>query len=93
MPEDPVGEGIGHFFMAFRPDSFMGMNQYYDRMEKWMEVMKSSGSIADTEVLVAGEPEWRAEETRKISGIPVHEEVLRDIQALADELGMKQLLN
>jgi L-2-hydroxycarboxylate dehydrogenase (NAD+) len=89
LPEDPVGEGIGHFFIAFRPDGFLDLSDYQNRMENWMTAMRNSAKSGTGDVLVAGDPEWQAEEDRRQNGIPLHEEVINDLRLLADEMAMK----
>ena len=91
LPENPVGAGIGHFFMAFRPDAFQPKEEYLERMEKWMQSMRDSRSIGQEQILVPGDPEWRAEDERLQNGIPVHEEVVRDLTRLASELNLEGL--
>ncbi len=91
LPENPVGEGLGHFFMAFRPDAFQPMEDYLQRMEKWMHTMRDSRAIGDAQILVPGDPEWQAEDERRINGISLHEEVLRDLAILAGELNLPEL--
>jgi len=91
MPENPVGEGIGHFFIAFRPDAFQAEDVYLERMEKWMESMRSSASMEGRQVMVSGDPEWKAEAERLKNGIPVHPEVINDLKQLAAELELPEI--
>lgn len=88
LPENPVGEGIGHFFMAFRPDGFMPMEDYLRRMETWMDSMRQASAIGEEPVQVPGDPEWKEEEIRSRDGIMLHPEVLRDLQQLAEEMSI-----
>lgn len=92
LPEKPVGEGIGHFFMAFRPDAFIAMEDYLLRMEKWMEAMRTSRSIGSSSVMVPGDPEWKAEDERRANGISLHPEVIKDLDSLAEEFHVPKLL-
>jgi LDH2 family malate/lactate/ureidoglycolate dehydrogenase len=89
LPQNPVGEGIGHFFIVFRPDGFLEASEYQNRMENWMTAMRNSAKSGGEDVLVAGDPEWQAEEERKRNGVPLHEEVIRDLRLLAEESGIK----
>ena len=91
LPENPVGEGIGHFFMAFRPDAFIPSEEYLERMEKWMQAMRTSRPSGTPAVLVAGDPEWQAEAERSIHGISLHPEVLKDLALLAEEFSIPAL--
>lgn len=86
---DPVGEGIGHFFIAFRPDGFLQEGEYHSRMEKWMETMRNADRVGSEEVVVAGDPEWKAEEDRLKNGVQLHPEVMRDLKSLAEEFAIE----
>ncbi len=92
LAQDPVGEGIGHFFMAFRPDGFLGTEEYLSRMETWMETMRNAAGIGEEAVLVPGDPEWKAEEMRMMHGLPLHPGVIQDLKELAAELSIETSL-
>ena len=92
LPENPVGEGIGHFFIAFRTDAFQPEQVFRQRMEDWMKSMRSASRIGENEVMVPGDPEWEAEDIRMKDGIPVHPKVLEDLRNLADELKISRTL-
>lgn len=92
LPENPVGNGIGHFFMAFRPDGFLSREEYLSRMEHWMHSMRKASKTGNESVMVAGDPEWQAEEKRRNEGIPLHPEVMKDLKELATELSIKSTL-
>ena len=85
LAENLVGEGIGHFFMAFRVDGFMEEIEFLKRMDVWMETFRNSTSIGTDAVLVPGDPEWILEDERSISGIPLLQTVVDDLNKLAKE--------
>jgi LDH2 family malate/lactate/ureidoglycolate dehydrogenase len=60
-------------------------------MEKWMESMRSSASMEGRQVMVSGDPEWKAEAERLKNGIPVHPEVINDLKQLAAELELPEI--
>ena len=85
-PANPVGEGLGHFVGAMRIDAFRELDEYYQAIDTWIERFKSAEPIKpDEPVLVHGELEMRAYRQRKRDGIPVHEKVAKEMEALASK--------
>lgn len=80
---------IGHVFMAIRPDLFMSIEEFKDRMDTMMERYKSSPKARGfDEILMPGELEEREEATRRITGIPVPPEIAEELRREAEELGV-----
>ena len=78
-----------HLFMAIDVERFMPMDEFVARMEWLHDTLKSSPPAAGfDEVLVAGEPEWRAEETRRREGIPIARGIWDSLSKLADKLNV-----
>ena len=90
LAAENVGKGIGHFFIAFRPDGFMEQEQFLERMEKWMTAFRSSQKIGEESVMVPGDPEWALEKQRLENGIPLLPAVFNDLNQLALEFGLPQ---
>lgn len=90
LAAENVGKGIGHFFIAFRPDGFMEQEEFLERMEKWMTTFRSSQKIGDEDVMVPGDPEWALEKQRMTDGIPLLSSVVDDLNQLAIEFGLPQ---
>ena len=88
LAQNLVGEGIGHFFLAFRPDGFMPQQEFLGRMEHWMETFRAATKISEEDVLVPGDPEWKIEEERAKNGVPVLPPVIKDLNLLAEELNL-----
>jgi len=78
---------IGHVFMAIRPDLFMPMAEFKQRMDTMIDCLKDS-EPADgfDEVLMPGEPEARHEAERLRTGLPITAEVLASLDAEATDL-------
>ena len=67
----------------------MPAEQFEARMQELVAMMKSSAPARGyEEVLVAGEPEWRAENERKRRGIPVSDGTWNDLVAIAGRHGV-----
>jgi LDH2 family malate/lactate/ureidoglycolate dehydrogenase len=82
-------QGIGHMFMAIRPDLFLSMMEFKTRMDTMIERLKDSVPAEGVEeVLMPGEPEARREAERLRTGIPISSEVLAFLEVEAKEMGV-----
>ena len=91
-PTDPVGEGIGHFLGAMRVDGFRPAADFKNHLDNWIERFKSAKTVdPDKHVIIPGEPEYAFEQERAVSGIPLIDVVVEDLNALADKLGIERL--
>jgi LDH2 family malate/lactate/ureidoglycolate dehydrogenase len=91
-PTDPVGEGIGHFLGAMRIDGFRPADDFKHHMDNWISRFKSAKTVdADKKVIIPGEPEYAFEQERKISGIPIIDVVVKDLNELAEKLNIEKL--
>jgi len=76
-------------FLAIDVARFMPLSEFEARMRTLVEMVKSSKTATGfDEVLVAGEPEWRAEEERRRDGIALSEGVWQNLVAAAEKLGV-----
>jgi LDH2 family malate/lactate/ureidoglycolate dehydrogenase len=90
---NPVGMGLGHFLGAMRVDGFRPVDDFKNHLDNWIERFSSAKPISeDQRVIIPGEPELVAEKERKINGIPIIDEVCKDLNSLADKLGIERLL-
>src|SRR5260370_987106 len=82
---------VSQFFMAIDVTRFMSVEEFSERMGRLVEMMKSSAAATGyDEVLVAGEPEWRNEEKRRKTGIPLSEGVWKTLTDAADLLAVER---
>lgn len=89
---NPVGEGLGHFFGAMRIDGFRPAKDFKDHLDNWIERFQSAKTVdPDKKVIIPGEPEYAFEQERKISGIPLVEPVVNDLNDLADKLQIPRI--
>ena len=80
---------VSHFFMGLDIARFMPVEQFIERMRTLAGMVKQTAPAKGyDEVLLAGEPEWRAEELRRREGIPLDAGVWRHLCALAGSLGV-----
>ena len=89
LPENPVGQGLGHFFGAMRVDAFRPAAEFKSHMDQWIErFRKAETAEGFEEVYIPGDPERRTESQRKKEGIPLLEPVVKDLQSLAEKFGI-----
>lgn len=92
MPEDPVGEGIGHFVGAMRVDAFRPADEFKSHMDNWIRRFRESETIpGESEVLIPGEPERRMKMQRSQNGIPLNDKVVADLNSLSEKLELTGL--
>lgn len=89
---NPVGEGLGHFFGAMRVDGFRPAQDFKDHLDNWIKRFKSAKTIdTNKKVIIPGEPEYACEQERKVSGIPIIDVVVKDLNELAAKLEIEGL--
>jgi LDH2 family malate/lactate/ureidoglycolate dehydrogenase len=77
------------FFLAIDVTRFMPLAQFEQRMQSLVEMVKSSNAAKGyDEILVAGDPEWRAEAQRRRDGIPLSDGVWQNLTLAAEKLGV-----
>jgi LDH2 family malate/lactate/ureidoglycolate dehydrogenase len=75
------------FFLAIDVARFMPLDAFHRRMQSLIGLVKSSRPAQGYhEILVAGEPEWRAEEVRRRDGIPLSDGVWQNLVQAAQQL-------
>jgi LDH2 family malate/lactate/ureidoglycolate dehydrogenase len=83
------GEGWGHFFGAMRVDAFMPADEFKNRMDQWIAVMRSAAPAKGQEkVLIPGDPERENEQRIAKEGITLLPQVIAEIQQIAAKMGM-----
>ena len=76
-------------FQAIDVSRFLPAAEFQARMEHLVGTVKSSRpAVGYDEVMVAGDPEWRIEETRRRDGIPVDPATWELLGELAEELSV-----
>jgi LDH2 family malate/lactate/ureidoglycolate dehydrogenase len=77
------------FFLAIDVARFIPLDEFERRMQALVAMVKSSNTAKGyDEVLVAGEPEWRAAEQRGREGIPLSAGVWQNLVQAAEKLGV-----
>ncbi|KOY86650.1 malate dehydrogenase [bacterium 336/3] len=91
MPENPVGEGIGHFFGAIRVDAFRPAEDFKKHMDNWINTFRNAKAVEGKKVIIPGDPERLYEAERMENGIPLMNAVIEDLNKLAEKLGVEKL--
>ena len=80
---------VSQMFLAVDIARFMPLDEFRARMDRLIRMIKSAAPARGfSEVLVAGEPEWRMEDERRRSGIPVGHGTWKALCDAADRLGV-----
>ncbi|HSZ24942.1 MAG TPA: Ldh family oxidoreductase [Cytophagaceae bacterium] len=91
MPENPVGEGIGHFFGAMRVDAFRPADEFKFHIDTWIERFRSAKAIEGETVIIPGDPEREMEADRMKNGVPLLSPVIKDLEELAKKFEVKMI--
>lgn len=86
---DQNWQGNGGAFIAIDPEMFTTRQEISVRVEALSEHVRSAEPIADGEVLLPGEPEYRTAREHRDRGIPVENAVADDLRELAAELDIE----
>jgi LDH2 family malate/lactate/ureidoglycolate dehydrogenase len=79
---------VSQMFLGIDVARFMPLDEFTGRMDKLAEAVKSARPAKGySEVLLAGEPEWRMEEERRASGIPLEKGTWKLLADTAARLG------
>jgi LDH2 family malate/lactate/ureidoglycolate dehydrogenase len=83
-PENPVGDGIGHFFGAMRIDAFRPADDFLNHMDNWIRTFRNANTVEGKDrVMIPGDPERETSEVRIVEGIPLNDQVIIDLKELA----------
>ncbi|MDC0584540.1 Ldh family oxidoreductase [Bacteroidales bacterium] len=89
-PDDPVGEGLGHFVGAMRIDGFRPAEEFKSHMDNWIQRFRNTEPIsADNPVLIPGDPERESEAVRIKDGIPLLLPVVDSLVEVGQKLGLE----
>ena len=88
LPENPVGEGLGHFLGAMRIDAFRPAEEFKAHMDNWIGRFRETQAVEGKKVLIPGDPEREMEAIRAKDGIPLNENVVRDLREVGEKFGL-----
>ncbi len=90
VPENPVGDGIGHFLGAMRVDAFRPAGEFKQHMDNWIRTFRNAiPSEGHDSVLVPGDPERELTAQRSKEGIDLLPQVIEDLYNIGSNLGVE----
>ena len=85
----PVGKGVGHCFAAMRIDAFMDLDDFRQRVDHWIQTMRSTRPAPGTDgPWIPGDPERLAEQECRTAGILLSETVIQQLQEIGRQTGL-----
>lgn len=91
LPAPPryVGKGVGHFFLALRIDGFIDPDEFKRQVDDWVRTIRGTRPAVGTPgPMIPGEPNRRAEEKRRVDGVPVILPVVEQLRRLSAAAGV-----
>ena len=86
---DPARQEVAHQFIAYDIDWFIDRQQFYANLHDFIRMVKASRPRPGVrEILLPGELEWRRQQEKLRTGVPLDPEVYDDLQRLAGEVGV-----
>jgi LDH2 family malate/lactate/ureidoglycolate dehydrogenase len=82
-------QGLGHWFLALDPERTVGRAAFAGRLAALLDEIRSVPATEEAgEVLVAGDPEARAQAERERMGVPLSAPVVAELEAHSAALGV-----
>jgi LDH2 family malate/lactate/ureidoglycolate dehydrogenase len=90
-PSDP--HNIGHFFMAINPSAFRPEGLFQEDLDQVIDVLHGAKRADPAQpVLVAGDPEMATRNERLEQGVPIPEDLMEQLRAVASRAGVPFVL-
>ena len=87
-------QDVGHFFCLLDISAFMDLDVWNERIDGLIDTIKASRRRPGfSEILIPGEPEYRAAERNRRLGIPIDQATLAELKTLAEKYGVPFLLS
>ena len=85
----PGRPNFSHMVAAYNIEAFTDVEEFKETMDLFLRTLKDTPpSPGHDRVLVAGQPEWEAEQDRRANGIPLHQDVVCWLRDICHELGV-----
>ncbi len=79
---------VGHFFMAIDPDYFVGKEEFKERMDQYIDILKNSEKAeGENRIYVHGEKEFEEHERREKNGVPLDAKTVESLTKISQEYG------
>ena len=84
---------IGHFFMAIDPRAFRDEGDFENDLDQVIDVLHNAKRANPTQpVLVAGDPELATRQERLEAGVPIPDDLMEQLRAVAERAGVPFVL-
>ncbi|MGQ4879954.1 Ldh family oxidoreductase [Billgrantia sp. LNSP4103-1] len=90
-PDMATPRGVGHFFLALRPDAFAPGDPYPERMRDYLADLRGQPGRENATVMAPGDREWACQSRRDVEGIPLDSANQAAYCELAKQLGVAPL--
>ena len=91
-PSDP--HNIGHFFLAIDPAAFRPVGAFEDDLDQVIDVLHGAKRADPAQpVLVAGDPEIATKTERLRDGVPIPDDLITQLRAVANTAGVPFVLS
>lgn len=93
-PDMATPRGVGHFFLALKPDAFAAGDPYPARMRDYLADLRGQPGRGDARVLAPGDREWACQARRDAEGIPLdsaNQAAYRELADLLDVAALQRL--
>jgi LDH2 family malate/lactate/ureidoglycolate dehydrogenase len=85
---------VGHFFLALDPGRFRAKEEFEADLDLMLDSLRTGKRMnPEQPILVAGDPEYAAQEERAVSGIPVSRSIVEDIRLICEDSGAQFILD
>ncbi len=90
----PIGQDIGHFFLAIDPNIFRGPGDFEADVASFLGTLRATTPVDPARpVMVAGDPQWKIAEARMKDGIPVGAGLMAQVRQIAQAAAAPWLLD
>ncbi len=86
---EQVGKGTGHFLGAMRIDGFRPKEDFKNDMDKWIMRFRNAKHLEGNQVQIPGDQERNFKAQRLISGLPLIDKVVENLEELGERFGVK----
>lgn len=89
VADEQVGKGTGHFLGAMRIDGFRPKEDFKNDMDKWIMRFRNAKHIEGNQVQIPGDQERNFKAQRLISGLPLIDKVVENLEELGERFRVK----
>ena len=77
---------LGQFYLVMRADICQPLSEFEERLQQMTDEVRQEPSLDGETVLLANDPQIEETQRRKLEGIPISENLLKEFQNIASDL-------